>query len=218
MAIFDERLTLQFPKPVELIERLLQMMCAKDPDAIILDSFAGSGTTAHAVLKMNAADGGNRKFILIEQEDYAETITAERIRRVIDGYGEGTKVVAGSGGGFEYYEIGKPLFHEDGNLNEEIGIDEIRKYVAYTENLAAHKQVAVDNEQSPYRLGEQDDTAYFFLYEKDKLTTLDLEFLSKLKSRRKSMVLYADICLLTKQQLQKYGIIFKKIPRDITRF
>ena len=204
------------PKPVKFIQRVLDV--AMDKDSLILDSFAGSGTTAHAVLKLNAADGGNRKFILIEQEDYAETITAERVRRVMNGYGESTKAVAGLGGGFDYYVTGEPLFLEDGNLNEEIVVDEIRKYVAYTENLTAENQLPIDNKHSPYLLGKQDDTAYIFYYEKMRATTLDLDYLSKLNFRPANMVFYADICLLNKNQLQKYGIIFKKIPRDITRF
>lgn len=69
------------------------------------DSFAGSGTTAHAVLKLNAQDGGNRQFILCEMMDYADSITAERVRRVMSGYGEGSKRVEGSGGAFDYYEL-----------------------------------------------------------------------------------------------------------------
>ncbi len=72
------------PKPVALIERVLEIGTA--PDSIVLDSFAGSGTTAHAVLKANAKDNGNRRFILVECEDYADRITAERVRRVIKGY------------------------------------------------------------------------------------------------------------------------------------
>ncbi|MBM4134941.1 MAG: site-specific DNA-methyltransferase, partial [Nitrospira sp.] len=78
------------PKPRRLIERILEI--ATDESSIILDSFAGSGTTAHAVLALNKKDGGNRKFILVEMEDYADTLTAERVRRVIRGYKfEGTK-------------------------------------------------------------------------------------------------------------------------------
>ena len=72
------------PKPSTLIERVLQL--ATDQDSIVLDSFAGSGTTAHAVLSLNAKDSGNRRFILVECEDYADTLTAERVRRVINGY------------------------------------------------------------------------------------------------------------------------------------
>ena len=72
------------PKPVDLIERVLGLVAR--PNAIVLDSFAGSGTTAHAVLAANKTDGGDRKFILVECEDYADTLTAERVRRVIEGY------------------------------------------------------------------------------------------------------------------------------------
>ena len=81
---FNNKRVFAFPKSPELIQRCLQL--ASDPDSIILDSFAGSGTTAHAVLNLNKQDGGNRKFILVELGDYAENITAERVRRVISGY------------------------------------------------------------------------------------------------------------------------------------
>lgn len=73
-----------YPKPVRLIRRILDL--ATDKDSIVLDSFAGSGTTAHAVLEANKRDGGNRRFILVEMEDYADRLTAERVRRVIYGY------------------------------------------------------------------------------------------------------------------------------------
>ena len=71
-------------KPVDLLARIIRL--ATDKDSIILDSFAGSGTTAHAVLALNKEDGGNRRFVLIECEDYVDSITAERVRRVIKGY------------------------------------------------------------------------------------------------------------------------------------
>ena len=73
-----------YPKPVALVSELLSL--CSPPNALILDSFAGSGTTAHAVLALNAKDGGKRRFILCETEDYADTLTAERVRRVINGY------------------------------------------------------------------------------------------------------------------------------------
>lgn len=72
------------PKPTRLLSRILEL--ATDENSIILDSFAGSGTTAHAVLAANHKDGGNRRFILVECEEYADTLTAERVRRVINGY------------------------------------------------------------------------------------------------------------------------------------
>ncbi len=79
-------ITFGFPKPVELVSHILKIMDL-NKDAIILDSFAGSGTTAQAVLEYNKKDGGNRKFILVEMEDYADNLTAERVKRVIKGYG-----------------------------------------------------------------------------------------------------------------------------------
>lgn len=72
------------PKPLGLISRVLEV--ASEPGSIILDSFAGSGTTSHAVLEANRRDGGSRKFILVEMEDYADRLTAERVRRVMQGY------------------------------------------------------------------------------------------------------------------------------------
>jgi adenine-specific DNA-methyltransferase len=76
---------------------------------IILDSFAGSGTTAHAVLDLNKEDGGNRKFILVEMEDYANNITAERVRRVINGVPESKNFKEGTGGTFSYFELGPAI-------------------------------------------------------------------------------------------------------------
>jgi adenine-specific DNA-methyltransferase len=86
----DDREVFETPKPTGLLARILEI--ATDEDSLILDSFAGSGTTAHAVLKANAADNGSRRFILVEGEDYADRLTAERVRRVMCGYGwQGTQ-------------------------------------------------------------------------------------------------------------------------------
>ena len=197
-------------KPPQLIEELISHF---QKDSIILDSFAGSGTTAHAVLNLNNQDGGNRKFILIEMEDYANTITAERVKRVINGYGDGTKTVEGTGGDFSFYQLGQPIFLEQDIINEEIGIEKIQEYVWYTET----KESFVPQEES-YFLGKKEDTAYYFYYQKDSITTLDEKFLRTLKTKAKGYIIYADNCLLTKELMQKYNIIFKKIPRDITRF
>ena len=82
--ILEATAKFDYPKPVRLIKRALEI--ATNKDSIILDSFAGSGTTAHAVLDLNKKDGGNRKFILIEMMDYTDTITAERVKRVMTGY------------------------------------------------------------------------------------------------------------------------------------
>lgn len=207
-------------KNVLLLDRIVGWITANHPDAIILDSFAGSGTTAHAVLKLNAQDGGNRRFILVETMDYAETITAERVRRVMNGYGIGNKAVEGLGGGFDYYTIGDPLFTNDDLLNESVGIDAIRGYVAYTEGIQPDDQVSQDNPVSPYLLGRNAETAWFFYYEPDRPTALDMDFLSGIQIGDKpgTTIIYADRCLLSGDFMTRNGLIFKKIPRDISRF
>jgi adenine-specific DNA-methyltransferase len=207
------------PKPTRLLSRILQLATCKD--SLILDSFAGSGTTAHATLKLNAQDGGNRRFILIEMEDYANTITAERVRRVMSGYEEGNKQVPGLGGGFDYYTIGEPIFNPDDTLNEAVGIVVIRNYVAYSEGIPNEDQTPQDNAYTPYLMGLNSDTAWVFYYEPNQVTCLDLDFLDSLKfgaAKPETAIIYADKCLLTKEFIAKYGVIFKKIPRDITRF
>lgn len=200
-----------FPKPTALIQYLLGFYC--EEDSIILDSFAGSGTTAHAVLNMNKADGGNRKFILIEMMDYADNITAERVKRVINGYGEGKNAVEGTGGNFSYYKLGDTLMNGD-ELNEDVSIDKIRKYVYFTETKSRLSEPKADE---PYYLGTHISIAYYFFYDKENITTLNREFLHTVKTKADGYVIYADICTLSDAELEKYHITFKKIPRDITK-
>ncbi len=211
IQIFGKKV-FDYPKDKSLIEYLIQFVDKKD--AIILDSFAGSGTTAHAVLNLNKHDGGNRKFILVEMMDYAETITTERVKRVIKGYGEGDQAVEGTGGSFSYYELGLPLFDETNNLNEDVGIEEIRKYVYYMETKDAISENDNDNE---FFLGQHHGTAYYFYYDRENITTLNREFLSSIQTEATDYVIYADVCALPKEILKEHGITFKKIPRDISR-
>lgn len=212
-TIFGEK-TFDFPKPVTLISYLANFINNKD--AIILDSFAGSGTTAHAVLNLNKKDGGNRKFILVEMEDYAENITAERVRRVMNGYGEGKNAVAGTGGAFDYYELGASMFDQEKNLNEEIDEEKIREYIYYTETK--HHLDRERTEKAKYLLDTYNGTGYYFYYEKDCLTTLSIDTLGIVTERAEQYVIYADICTVPPQVLAARNITFKKIPRDIKRF
>ena len=200
------------PKPVGIIERILQI--ATDKNSIILDSFAGSGTTAQAVLNLNKVDGGNRKFILIEMKDYAETITAERVKRVINGYGN----VEGTGGDFNYYELGESLFDEDRNINETLPVATLRDYIWYVETKNSLSEKTNENHQQPYFLDKYQETAYFFIYEKDHITTLDYDFLEHVNIQAEQYVMYADNCTLSDAFRREKHIIFKKIPRDISRF
>ena len=212
-AVFD------YPKPSSLVEFFVKFMDNKN--GIVLDSFAGTGTTGHAVLNLNKKDEGNRKFILIQIDEtnkkgeftnIAETITAERIKRVIKGYG----TTEGTCGSFDFYELSKPMFLEDGNLYELVGVDKIRQYVYYTETKTPLTETK--HKDNKHFLGKHNDTAYYFHYEQDEVTTLDHAFLATMKTKAEQYVIYADNCLLTKDYMTKHHIIFKKIPRDITKF
>lgn len=180
---------------------------------IILDSFAGSGTTAHAVLNMNKADGGHRKFLLVEMMDYADSITAERVKRVINGYGEGKNAVAGTGGNFSFYDLGEPLLVGD-CLNEAVAPEKIREYIWFMETKQPYAPPIGDN---PYYLGKHNSTGYYFYYEPQRVTVLDYAFLSTITEKADGTVIYADRCSISEDKLAKMGITFKKIPRDISR-
>lgn len=210
--MFEEK-AFDYPKPLSLITELINQVTS-DSD-IILDSFAGSGTTAHAVLEQNSKDNGNRKFILIELENYAENVTAQRIKNVIRGYGNNDKKIEGTGGDFDYLELGDPLFSEDDYINENQPLEDIRKYVYYSETRT--NSGYSDNPRNEYYLGKKSSTAYYFYYQKEAVTTLDLEFASQITIKADQYIVYADKCTLSEEFLRKHNIIFKKIPRDITR-
>lgn len=217
-SIFAEKV-FDFPKPPSLIEYLVDFLCERND--IVLDSFAGSGTTAHAVLNLNKRDGGNRKFILVQVDEndksgnpvnIAETITSERVRRVIQGYGD----TPGTGGGFDYYELGPTLFTPEGELNELAGQENIFRYIWYSETHQRFFRVQSRNE---YLLGWHNGTVYYFAYDPDGTTTLDHKFLSTLDPQfyGEQYIIYADNCLLSREFMEEKNIIFKKIPRDITK-
>ena len=213
-SIFGEK-KFNFPKPSSLIQHFVNVATIFDKNSIILDSFAGSGTTAHAVLNMNKADNGNRKFILIEMEDYAETITAERVKRVIDGYGEGKNAIDDTGGDFTFYDLGEPLLIDNEQLNEKVDTQKIREYVWFMETKKP--LCAVDTTDNKFFLGVNNDNAYYFYYEKEKITTLNNDFLATIKTKADTYIIYADKCTYSDEALRKYNITFKKIPRDISK-
>ena len=194
--IFSEKV-FDYPKSVGLIEKVLRM-CNVDKNSTVLDSFAGSGTTAHAVINLNAQDGGQRKFILVEMEDYAESITAERVRRI--------------GGTFDYYEVGETIFIDD-ELNENIPLEQLRAYV--WESCTRTKYFKPNADDCDELLGVYRDIAYYFNYDGKVTSALDYEFLSKIKTRAGGYVIYAEICALSEEFMSKHQIEFRKIPRDI---
>ena len=211
--IFEKK-QFNYPKPIELITEVLRAISS--PDDIILDSFAGSGTTAHAVLNLNREDGGNRKFILIEMEEYAETITAERVKRVIkamypvETHGNASTQIPT----FDYYELGDPLFVEN-NLNPKLPVEKIREYIYFMETK--QRLPATDKKDNKYLLGVNSGVAYYFFYNPKEDTELDYAFLKTIKTKADEYIIYADNCLLTTDFLQSKRITFKKIPREIPR-
>ena len=148
------------PKPTRLIQRILQI--ASDKDALILDSFAGSGTTAHAVLKQNAEDGGHRRFILVEMDPaIARDVTAERVRRVAQGYTNAKgQPVAGRGGGFQFCRLSaQPLFDGKGRIRGDVKFAQLAEFAWFVETGTGYTGLA----DSPL-LGVHDGRAIYLLY------------------------------------------------------
>jgi len=132
--IFGTQTAFDTPKPTRLIQRILQI--ATDKDSLVLDSFAGSGTTGHAVLKQNAEDGGNRRFILVEMDEgIAQNVTAERVKRVATGYTSAKgNTVEGLGGGFQFCRLSaEPLFTAEGQIRSDVTFAQLAEFVWFAE-------------------------------------------------------------------------------------
>ena len=148
------------PKPSLLMQRILQI--ATDKDSLILDSFAGSGTTAHAVLKQNAEDGGKRRFILVEMDDnIAQNVTRERVKRVAAGYTNAKgQAVADLGGGFQFCRLSSaPLFDADGQIRSDVKFAQLAEFVWFAETGTGFTGAA----DSPL-LGIHEGRAIYLLY------------------------------------------------------
>lgn len=211
-AIFGGKTPFDTPKPTRLIERVLQV--AAGNNALVLDSFAGSGTTGHAVMRLNEADGGSRRFILVEMMDYADGITAERVRRVIGGYGEGSNAGEGIDSGFSYYELGPELFSPDGTLSPDVMHTDLARYVWATETRAPY---ADRTDEHPYLLGEHAQAVYYLAYEPGQETALTYDLLRGLPRKGSPTVIYADRCAIAEGRLDEMGIVFKRVPDQIAR-
>ncbi len=200
--IFGVPETFTTPKPISLIKHLLKMIIGQDD--IVLDSFAGSGTTGHAVLDLNKEDGGNRKFILVEMEDnVAKDITAERVKRAIKKYGYKD--------GFEYCELDKPLFNERGQIEETCDFKQFATYIYFTET-----QTNIDHAKVKANyIGEQNGTEYYLIYKEPHKNDLDKSFLKKLEKTDSKKIVYADRCTLDESELAEYNVVFKQIPYEV---
>jgi adenine-specific DNA-methyltransferase len=214
------------PKPSDLIEHLLSFTARKD--AIILDSFAGSGTTGHAVLALNSSDAGNRKFILVETEDYADTLTAERVRRVIKG-AKGSKneaLKAGLGGSFTYCELGEPMDLERffGGEGKAPAWDQVARYVAYT----ATGETLVPAEGPDGLAGHAGTYRLHLLYKpeadwmRSNEAMLDLSTAERIAEAAKAdggkpTLVFAAGKLMGQRTLNGLGITFCQLPYSVHR-
>lgn len=215
----NDKRPFDFPKPTELIEELISFTTSGDD--LVLDSFAGSGTTGHAVFKLNQADQQKRRFILVEMKQaIARDITAERVRRVAQGYknAKGEKV-EGLGGGFRYCELGEPLFDESGKIRETVSFGDLARHVYFTETGEPLPRGRVT--KSPF-LGECRGVGIFLLYNGilgDKsaqggnvLTRAVLAQLPKFDGQK---VIYCAGCLLGKDRLQAERVLIRQTPYAI---
>jgi len=225
----DMGIKFTFPKPVGLIAYLVSMVA--DKSALVLDSFAGSGTTAHAVLQLNKQDGGGRRFILVqlpyESEEQkgsgfnlCDQLTAKRVRTVAQGYtnlkGEN---VDGLGGGFRYCELGEPLFDEGGKIRETVSFADLARHVYFTETGEPLPRERVT--KSPF-IGECRGVGIYLLFNGilgDKSASggnvLTRSVLAKLPKFDGQKVIYCAGCLLGKDRLQAERILVRQTPYEI---
>ena len=214
-----------FPKPLHLIKQFIKV--GSNKDSIVLDSFAGSGTTAQAVLDLNKEDGGNRKFILVECEDYADKITAERVRRVIRGvpHAKEEKLKKGLGGTFTYSTLGKEINIENLLMGKNLpDYKQLAEYIFYTATGNNLNKVAPANpawfigESLIYRFHLVYQPDVDFLKSKESALHEDLaETIKKLnKESKKTNLVYAPAKYITQRELLKdYNILFCQLPYDI---
>jgi site-specific DNA-methyltransferase (adenine-specific)/adenine-specific DNA-methyltransferase len=209
------------PKPTRLIERVLQI--ASGPGDLVMDSFAGSGTTGHAVLKLNAAqpDQPPRRFILAEIDPkIARPVTAERVKRIALGYTNAKgETVAGLGGGFRYVQLGEPLFDASGKIRPTVRFRDLARHVFFTETGTPLPHDAPCDKPL---LGVAHGTGVYLLYNgilKDKSpdggNVLTLPILTLLPPHEGPRVIYGTACRISPQRLKTLGIVFKQTPYAI---
>lgn len=215
------KLEIEFPtlKPHDFAAQIISIF-TKEND-IILDSFAGSGTTGHAVLKLNQQDSQNRRFILIEMDkDIAQKSTLLRMQRIIGGYKNKKGVsISGIGGGFRYCEIGEPLFDESGHIREIVSFADLARHVYFTETGEPLPRERVS--KTPF-LGEFHGVGVYLLYNGilgDKTVNggnvLTRSILAKLPTFNGQKVIYCAGCLLGRDRLQTEKIIVRQTPYEI---
>ena len=221
IEIFSGKSVYETPKPVDLIKRIIQI--ASSEDDFVLDSFGGSGTTAHAVLKANKEDGGTRNFILVqlpydtkEQENdgfnICQQVTALRVKNVINGYAstahKGTKErTDGLSGTFTFAKVGSALFGEYRDLGKKLPpYEELAKYIFYTETSQEFDKKALNSKTG--KIGEYRKTSFYLLYTPNKKEdqALSMEWLKSIEKseKNKNLVIYCEKIWIHRDDLAKY--------------
>ena len=205
-------------KPVGLLKRILQI--ATDKDSIVLDSFAGSGTTAQAVLALNREDGGNRRFMLVECEDYVDSITAERVRRVIAGVpsAKDASLQAGLGGTFSYFKIGRPMRRESMLGGAKLpSYEKLAGYVFFTATGEEFEPDKVNRDR--WFIGKSRLYDVFLIYSDDvdelKDMALTLDAARKLSRGQRNKLVFAPTKYVEREFLHQYRITFQQLPFEI---
>ena len=225
-SIFGKGGVFPQPKPVKLVSYLLELL--RDPNAIVLDSFAGSGTTAHAVLELNKEDGGNRRFILVECEDYADDVTAERVRRVIAGVpaAKSASLREGLGGTFTYCTLGEPITVEGMLTGETLpAFSALAAWLLHTATgvSAGTTQLRAMDDDGHFYSDDRRD--YFLLYEPsvEYLQSEDA-VLNEQRAKRigtgrsKEAIVFGAAKYISQQDLTaEYHITFCQLPYEIHR-
>ena len=217
------------PKRMSLVQRVIDYATTSDEGAIVIDSFAGSGTTAHAVLALNKEDGGNRKFILVECEEYADTLTAERVRRVIKGVPDARDQALreGLGGSFTYCTLGDPIELEGMLTGDALPeYSELAAYLLHTASgLSASGDLQAQNEDGLFYNSNTHD--YYLLYgpSADYLSTNEA-MLKEERAKRisaasrgngKKAIVFGAGKYMGQRELTAMGITFCQIPYEINR-